>query len=476
MSPMARFGCIALALPMALVLGCAGSGNQEIRRERNPSADFGVGATILMPGQAPPMPDPDRPGSVGTGGQLTFIGGAKQRNESETRRKTAQEYSLPFLKKPAEIVAAPVVKGAEIVRNKIGRKGSRSTGGPGSGDPAATAGTPQRAPGSPGSSTAAALPPGAPHAAAPADRNAAVESARLSALERELASRPGSAVLPVPLPIPAPVHGEASASPSGSRVPAPTGRAFSIADELAMLQASLPPKTRPEDRGRRVSPSRPDRPAPPAAGVADEVSDRDGDGMPDHWIYRHEGRIVRELFDEDGDSAPDRTVYYDPRTGEKRSVEEDTDLDGRLDSWVEFRGGKMARQRRDTDHDGFLDTWTFYRDGQLAREEQDRNGDGFRDRMAFYEEGHLAREREDRDGDGRVDRVTLYDVQERIRQRDEDQDGDGRIDTRSYYEEGRLTRRELLEEALQESVDRETLSEPQWSEGPPDSSGPAKEG
>ncbi len=442
----------------ALALGCA-KGNSDIRRERTPVSDFGVGATVIMPGQQLPMPGPN--GSGPSAGNVTWVGGA--RSQGSSQRMQSSEPLGEAMKKSAEKAAGPVagaavgapVAAAGALANKAGehiRQRSSSTPGTstaqGTADPA---GTPTAQP---------APPP------APLDPHHAAETARIDELERELTRRQGNVAPPIPLPIPVPPQVGETGTQHASV--APTGRSFSIADELAMLQAKIPPKTRPEDLAGVRAESH--EPAPRAGGVADQVSDRNGDGRPDHWVYRHAGQKVRELFDEDGDSAPDRTIYYDPRTGLEQSQEEDANLDGRLDTWVEYRDGKIARQRRDTDHDGFLDTWTFYRDGQITREEQDLNGDGFRNRMAFYEQGRLVREREDQDGDGRVDRVTLYDGSERIVQRDEDQDGDGLIDTRSYYENGRLARRELLEKALQESVDRETLSQPAWDAGPQEES------
>ena len=433
---------ILLTVALATGLACA-HGKREVHSERTPNFDMGVGATVLMPGQTIPM---DR--AAGAGGNLTFLGGAGL-EQQQTRRQATTPNMLgsEALKVPGAVLGAPLLPAAKVVeamRGKNGESQSQSSGG----SPA---------------TGATAQPP------APADPHQAMESARLLDLERELASRgagglSGMPPIPLPIPLPAPSSAtEAAPQQYASRTPT-TGRGLSIADELAVLQAAIPPKLRPEAlAGVRTGSA----PAPlQRGGVADQVSDRNGDGRPDHWVYRHAGQKVRELFDEDSDSAPDRTIYYDPTSGKEQSIEEDTNLDGRLDLWIEYRYGQMSRHRRDTDFDGFLDTWIFYRDGLIAREEQDLNGDGFRNRMAFYENGLLVREREDQDGDGRVDRVTLYDDQERVKQRDEDQDGDGLIDTRSYYEAGRLSRRELLEDALRESVDRETLTEPVWDSGP----------
>ncbi len=468
---------VALAGSLACASGSgSGSGNLERDVVRQPNADFGMGATIIMPGQQPPMPG--SPGASPRGSNLTWIGGASQQEETRFQRDDAPTKAITKkLGGPGAAVLGGPLAAMEAARRRF--RGEDQETQPGRADPQApsqSAATQsptgqtvrQRGQAPPPTPAVTAAPP---QPAATGDPHSDVENARLLDLERELAQQqPGAgAGLPAP-PVPIPLPNGAArggAEPRQHASVAPLGRT-AIADELAVLQARIRPKTRPEDAaGSQVSRS---EPAPRNGGVADQVSDRNGDGRPDHWVYRHQGRKVRELFDEDGDSAPDRTVYFDPATGAEQSVEEDRNLDGRLDSWAEFRNGQMARQRRDTDHDGFLDTWIFYRDGQIAREEQDLNGDGFRNRVAFFEQGRIVREREDRDGDGRVDRVTLYDDQERVLRRDEDQDADGLIDTRSYYEEGRLARRELVEEAQQESVDQETLREPVWDQGQQDRS------
>ena len=448
-----RAAHIAFALGLSTALGC--TSHTQVQVDRNPTADFGTGATIIMPGQSVPMPDPERPFE---NSNITSIGGARSNGGAQREMKSQPGFLNKLLSIPAGIVAAPVaaVAGAlsgDEEKEAEQQSSSRSTSTPGASTGAAT---PNQS-GAP--SQNATIVPGQP-APQSRDPHQNLESARLNGMERELASRgahPRGAAPPIPLPIPLPAPGAFQQDAPGQ---AP--RTLSIADELAILQASVQPKARPEDIARSTTSDA--GPKPESGGVADQVGDRDGDGRPDHWVYRHLGKKVRELFDENGDTAPDRTVYYDAQ-GEQRSVEEDRNLDGRLDSWVEFRDGNMARQRRDTNHDGFLDTWTFYRSGTIAREEQDLNGDGFRNRMAFYEEGRLTREREDRNGDGRIDRVTLYDAEERVLQRDEDQDGNGLIDTRSYYESGRLSRRELIEEQANDSVEPETLTEPEWSTG-----------
>ena len=58
-----------------------------------------------------------------------------------------------------------------------------------------------------------------------------------------------------------------------------------------------------------------------------------------------------------------------------------------------------------------------------------------------------------------------FDGQERILQRDEDRNGDGIVDLRSFYEEGRLIRRELVEEDSAEQIEEEELASSAWSSG-----------
>ncbi|MCP5060597.1 MAG: hypothetical protein GY937_28205 [bacterium] len=435
----------------ASALACA-TGDTERGVERNPTFDFGVGAKVILPGQSIPMPDPNKPGTAPGAGEITFLGGSKSK-EDGYRKKIygGKGLAKEAVKAPAAVIAGPAAAAVGAAKGAGPSQQQTQSSNTGQSQRQTSRGAP-----APSASPVPQVP------VAPTDPHRAVENARLANMERQLGPLSGGNMPPIPIPIPVPPQGsETAPEPTRHASVAPTGRSFSIADELAVLQAGLPPKARPEDVAQARASESTSETAPRRGGVADEVSDRDGNGRPDRWVYRHNGKRVRELFDEDGDSAPDRTVYFD-RDGSQQSVEEDTNLDGRLDSWAEYRKGEMARQRRDTDFDGFLDTWIFYREGEIAREEQDLNGDGFRNRMAFYESGKVVREREDLNGDGRIDRVTLYDGEQRIRQRDEDQDGDGLIDTRSYYENGRLARRELLEEMLQESVDPETLSQPAW--------------
>jgi hypothetical protein len=461
-------GSVLLAAGLLVGPGC-GSGKRQVALDREPVTNYGVGARILKPGEALPMP-PD-PGSVTPGVPSTapqtniqMLGSASvdvQRFErrdqnlgtnavDEARQGTvtgrSQSGSGPLASRSAssrvepplllKIVAAPFALAIWPFK-KLAEAVSGDDP-----DPAASA---------PASSAD-------PATAQPADAQAAWEAAQLEALEQEV-DRQHAAPTP-----PAPQAG-APVAPPVAAPPAP-GRRLTIADELAALQATVPPRARPEDRVARVTGAA----QPSAPGLADRVRDRDGDGRPDLWSYHDaNGRPTRELLDENGDGTPDRTVWYDAASGQEQRIEEDTNLDGRVDSWVELRAGQPARQRRDTNYDGMADSWSFYRDGVLVRQEEDPDGDGFRNRVVLYDAGRIVREREDDDGDGRVERVTHYDASERVARRDEDTDGDGLVDVRSIYEAGRLLRRELVSADAHESIEGdEELTSAAWSSGPED--------
>jgi len=456
-------GALEALLSAALcgvLAGACGHGRTMATDDRQPTVDMGVGATILMPGQSAPMPSRSAtPGSgrVGQtgGGNLSMIGGASQDilrdrergTELGTRAIDKEKDLRGDLPGWAKIVAAPFALAAWPFKKLA--EALEDDPEPAVPDPAA-----QTPPGTTPARPATAAP------APPLDPQAARERAEIEAMERQLAQR-RAATLPTPAADPEAWQGGAYGNPEPRSSPA---RAPSIAEELALLQAGIAPRPRPEQRSAGATA------AAPSAGLADRVLDRDGNGRPDLWQYHDaSGAPTRELLDEDGDGAPDRTVFFDPATGQEDRVEEDTNLDGRIDSWIEYDGGQMARQRRDTDYDGFLDTWSFYRAGQLARQEQDLNGDGFRNRVTFFQDGLLTREREDRNGDGRVDRVSLYDREETLTRRDEDSDGDGLVDIRSHYQQGKLVRRELLSDQVGTSIEEEELSSAAWTEAPRES-------
>jgi hypothetical protein len=447
-----------ISLGLMTALGCA-KGESKTAAQRHPQIERGVCAVVLMPGQNVPMGEPGA--QPGCGGGFSSIGGGGVQMEAENESRREAKFPLgAVLAGPAAVVGGGIAKAGEMLGDDP-TQSNQSQSGQGQSSQSQS-GQSQAGQGQSGQSQSSQSGPVAQSAPpAPRDPQLAQEEARLAALERELARRSAPAPpagessasdFPIPIPVPIPPAFLPNARPSG--------RSLSIADELASLQAS----TRPEAKAPPPDLVVPGSVRAESGGVADRVADRDGDGRPDHWIYRQDERPVRELFDENGDGNPDRTVLFDPESGQERRVEEDRNLDGRLDSWVDYREGTISRHRRDTDYDGSPDSWSFYLAGELARQEEDLNGDGFRNRIAFFESGRLVREREDRDGDGRIDRVTLYDGTERVAQRDEDRDGDGLIDTRSYYEAGRLVRRELVsEESVSPDIDEEELTDPAWS-------------
>jgi hypothetical protein len=454
--------------------GCFAYSNVKRDTDRNPIVHTGVGATILMPGQAPPAlpqsmlnasrygtaqggptqgstsgsssgygsgsgsgsasgapgaaPAPGYAGAPAGGGyaaapgavpgqsNIQFIGGAEL--EEVTHRQIRQDpLGVKALLAPVAMVAYPFKKAYEALQ----------------GDPEPVV-TPE---------AQAAQPRG------PTDYQGAYEQNQLDQLERQLGP---SAAPPGPAPQAAPPR----AAPEVASAPPPGGG--SIADELALLQRRVQPRGIAPEAANGAPPV-PGQPTP--SGVADKVTDRNGDGRPDLWQYRDGGALVRELFDEDSDGRVDHTVRYDPATGQKVSEEEDSDVDGRIDSWVEYRNGEVVRRRQDANHDGEPDAWTLYRGGQLARVEEDRNGDGFRDRVGYYQSGKLRREVEDANGDGRPDRVTVFDGSERATERTEDLNGDGMIDARSFFENGKLVRREIVDESTAAPlVEEEQLDTP----------------
>ncbi len=422
----------SLLLLTAFTFACGGTTTDGVYR--TPIVERGVCATILMPGETLPMPEPGD--TAGCQGGYTSIAGGGVIEEGTKTTKSEPHPVVKAIGAPFAILLFPfklVVAGA----SKLGDMVSPDEEVP--------------------------LDPrlrGKQAQVAKVDPQVRHEQEQLSALERELEQRGGKTTLSQS----GPAVGAGTATSA-----APLRARSSIANELAALRGGsgsatpVPPQAAPE---HPAPPSA--RPAPATSQLpADRVLDRDGDGRADHWIYLAQGRPAREQFDENGDGTPDRSVLRDPASGQEQRVEEDRNADGIVDSVAEYKDGQLARLRRDSDFDGSQDAWSFYRAGQLTREEQDPDGDGFRNRVALYREGRLALEREDRDGDGRVDRLTRYDGDERISQRDEDQDGDGLVDARAYYEAGRLVRRELVSESAGDALEEEEdLSSAEWSSEP----------
>ncbi|MBW2244359.1 MAG: hypothetical protein JRH01_20435, partial [Deltaproteobacteria bacterium] len=249
----------------AFALACA-HGDTEVEIERNPVFDFGVGAKVILPGQSIPMPDPNQPGSSPGTGEITFLGGSKSAQTGS--RKTVAGGRPNFreaVKGPAAILAAPAGAVAAAGAAAAGRGQAQTQ--------SSNTGQSQQ------QTSHGAPPPGAapfPQAAVvPTDPHQAVENARLAEMERQLGPLAGGNMPPIPIPIPIPPPGVAAgAEPTLHASVAPTGRSFSIADELAVLQAALPPKARPEDLAQARTSESTSETAPRRGGVADEVSDR----------------------------------------------------------------------------------------------------------------------------------------------------------------------------------------------------------
>ena len=149
--------------------------------------------------------------------------------------------------------------------------------------------------------------------------------------------------------------------------------------------------------------------------------------------------------------APDGSPlsrYFLPK-GSDRPVlrEEDTSGDGRPDRWVVYRGDVRREILEDTRNRDVMDLrFSFSEDGRtLERVEIDPSGDGSPERVFHYAEGRLRVEASDSTGDGSLDRFERFDGDGRIEVREEDHNGDGKIDVRSIYQQGRLSRREIID-------------------------------
>ena len=398
--PKFRWQAAALLAAATLTPGCLYYGNQSRDIDRTPIVDTGVGATILMPGQSAPSfpggsatPGGAAPGAPGSGsggpdsapGSGAPAGGGRISMIGGTRVDETRHVRVHEEPVFFKYLGLPFALAAAPF---VAAKQAIE------GEPEAGPEVPRVDPPRP---QAAAKPPGASY-----------EEHLLDGLERELDQRQAPAA--------APRAGAAPGQPGATRAP-------SIADELASLQrtpagSSAPPAPPAPE-------SAPSEPRVPSASepVADGIVDRNQDGRIDLWLYREQGEIVRRVLDEN--------------------------YDGAADSWIEYQEGVPVRRRADTNHDGAVDSWTFYRDGQTSRHEQDTTGNGFRDRVGFYEGGKLVREEQDTLGSGRPDVIVYFDDREQIVRRAEDTDHDGSIDVISHYQNGRLTRRELMEAAAQ---------------------------
>ena len=80
--------------------------------------------------------------------------------------------------------------------------------------------------------------------------------------------------------------------------------------------------------------------------------------------------------------------------------------------------------------------------------EIDQNGDGRIDRLFVYSDGRLREESSDTNGDGAFDRFQHFDESGSLTLREEDVDGDEQIDVRTAYNNGRIVRREILNQTV----------------------------
>lgn len=422
----------AVSLLAALAtLSCPAFNSREREIDRTPTVNTGAGASIIYPGQSPPvLQGPSRPAQPGqsatpssgypqqethrrggasgpaSGGHITMIGGS---TVEEQRHQKIEEAPIwwKYVRLPFVALAAPFVYAADRL-----------------------SGEPEPGPEVPGAQRVQPAPP----ATTPPPED--YETATLRRLEDELDRR---------------------AAQTASRATPPRASSAggsSLAEELAAMRRAREERTAPEPL--RASAPAPNPTLPTRAPEPDDARlatasghvDRDGDGRTDQWIFRERGEIVRELLDEDFDGRPDRTLHYDLASHQIHAIEEDSNHDGHPDTWTSLRDGAIVRRRTDGNADGHVDTWGYYKSGVLTRLERDASGDGFRDRVSHYENGRLIREEQDGDADGLAERVKHYDAEERIERLEEDTNGDGKIDVISHYEAGRLKRRELLDADL----------------------------
>lgn len=139
-----------------------------------------------------------------------------------------------------------------------------------------------------------------------------------------------------------------------------------------------------------------------------ETMDADGDGQPEIYVRRRDGREICRCVDLDFDGQIDRTTYFDAG-GNTTRVESDFDRDGLLDEIAVFLGGELREKHRATTLRGKLDTWDFYEGGTLVRSERDQNGDGVIDQWWDYANPSCPVVFVDVDADGRPDPVSSVD-------------------------------------------------------------------
>lgn len=356
-----------------------------------PDIAVGAGATVVMPGQAPPVvtnQGAQAPGGGGAGSEITMLGGTT--GEAVVANK---ERKVPILGPLTVLFGYPFWIFGASLDEKAKKEAEKQRQGGTAEQPALT----------------------------PDERERERLRQENERLQRELTQQRGAAPSAA-----APVAPVASAPPARSQAAArPALQTASIAAELAALERSLTQRAEP-------APAPGPAPSPAPAPVA----------------QRPEPVGSKRALDQTGDGKVDRLDSYDADQKLVRS-EEDLDGDGRMETISVYEDGVLSRRRADNDGDGQTDAWSFYRGGDLERHEIDRDRDGFRDLSLHYVAGRLAREEEDKNGDGRADVISRY-ADGEIAERSEDVDFDGQPDVVSFYEKGKLLRREVRSQELLE--------------------------
>jgi hypothetical protein len=344
---MRMLGTLLLLMLACFLLACGGTTTDAVYR--TPIVERGVCATILMPGQTLPMPEPGE--TPGCQGGYTSIAGGGVVEEGQKTTKTEPHPVMKVIGAPFAVLLFPF---------KVVAAGAKKLGDAVSPD--------DEVPLDPRLRSKQAQ-------VAKVDPQAQHEQEQLSALERQLEQRGGSTRMSQSGP--AVEAGTASSAPAPAR--------SSIAAELAALRGGAGEATSPQATVQTAALAPAARPAPSGATAnpADRVLDQDGDGRVD--------------------------VLSEYKGGQLARIRRDTDLDGAPDAWSFYRAGQLTREEQDPDGDGFRNRVALYRDGRLAIEREDRDGDGRVDRLTRYDtEERMAQRDEDQDGDGLVDARAYY--------------------------------------------------------------------
>ena len=127
--------------------------------------------------------------------------------------------------------------------------------------------------------------------------------------------------------------------------------------------------------------------SPGAAPPERESKDTNGDGRPDQWITRVDGKVVTFERDRKGDGTVDLWATYTyPAEGPARAqIAVDRNGDGVKDYWRIAAGTRPVREWGDRNFDQQTDIWVFYADdGHKTWAVLDKNFDGRPDAWFFY--------------------------------------------------------------------------------------------